>query len=568
MSIHFAIVTTLALLATIHSAPGPSPKVRDLLRADYDTMLYGKEKNSTVGFSVLVADVNGDGLGDLIIGAPYSDGHVKKAVDDAGATFVFFGRKSIDKTVDLAAAADLVIYGATKNENSGFALASGDINGDGLKDIVIGAPLADSALAGKKNDSGITYVVFGKRQFPARVIGLEAGMAEVELQSTAAGEYAGSALATGDFNGDAVDDLLIGAPFTDRSGDDAGAVYVVCGSLSLSGKFDLQQKACATVAGQNTGDRLGMAVKAGDLNADGVDDLVLGALETDSEGDEGRNVGRVHVIFGRKDLPSRLELGRDSGFVLSGSYRDDYVGSAMVVGDVNGDQTADLLVGVPYADRNPPNGPAAEGGAKEEGSEGDAGRALVFLGGKSFLGEHSLRDGGDTLIRGAKGGANHGDHSGGTVAIADVNGDGYGDPIIGAPLADAPKGTREESDLDDVGAVFVTYGGRALPAAIDLSDQFQEAIYGASSNDFFAGLALTKQRAKDSFFGGLANPDSYRKAWMSKQYDRFFSTAVAAGDLNGDGVDDLCIGAPTADGPTAVEKIDDAGVVYVIWGRK
>jgi len=79
-------------------------------------------------------------------------------------------------------------------------------------------------------------------------------------------------------------------------------------------------------------------------------------------------------------------------------------------------------------------------------------------------------------------------------------------------------------------------------------------------------VALTKPRQT---FGGLLNPDSYRKGWITRRYDRMFTKAIATGDINGDGVDDLLVGAPASDGPrSAGRKIDDAGVVYLFLGKK
>ncbi|MDA2933129.1 integrin alpha [Acidobacteria bacterium AH-259-D05] len=560
------IVLCFVFLASLPLVGEEEAAVRDLFSEEYDSMLYGVEKNSAVGFSVAVADVNGDGLADVIMGAIYADARFKKKMNDAGVVYVYFGRKDLDKTIDLSTNTDLIIYGATKRENSGFAVAAGDLNGDGINDIVIGAPLADSRLRGKQNDSGITYVIFGSKEFTQKKIGLETGAADVELHSVKNGEYSGSALAVGDFNGDGVDDVLIGSPFTDRPVNDAGVVYVMYGSKSLSGKYDLEKQASAKIRGSNRGDRLGLALGAGDLNGDGIDDMVLGALETDSADGQISNVGKVTVIFGKEELPSELDLKNDGGFHFHGSYREDFVGTAVAVGDINGDKIDDLMIGVPYADLTPSDMPTEE---KKE-KEADAGKVFVFTGGRNFSGEKYLKDGADILILGAQGGTNYGDHAGGTIAIVDLNGDGYGDMIIGASLADVQGRTRSNPDqMKDVGGVFVQYGAKDLRPAFNLRNGGSEMIFGAYKNDFFGGVALTKQRKKDWFFGGLLNPDTYRKGWMSKRYDRFFSKSIAAGDVNGDGVVDLLVGAPAADGPRSIrQKIDDTGAVYLFLGKK
>ena len=565
----FALCIFLVLIAATDSTAQKQPKIRDLNAGEYDVMIYGVEKNGAIGFSTAVGDVNGDGVADLIIGAMTSDAFFKGKMNDAGVVSIYFGRKTFDRKIDLSTQADVMFYGGAKVEAMGFAVASADLNGDGIRDIIMGAPFADGRIGtGKFNNAGITYVVFGRKTFPDKKVWLEPGKADVELHSVVKGEYSGSALATGDFNGDGLDDVLIGAPFSNQPTNDAGTVYVVCGSKSLSGTRDLGKDACATAHGLESGDRLVLALAGGDLNGDGIGDMVLGALETDAPNGAARNVGQVTVITGRKNLPAQLNLKTDAAFRFSGSYHDDYVGQAMAVADVNGDGIADLMIGVPFADLQPAE-PLAQGeGGKKEEKQADAGRVLIFYGGKDFSGEKTLKEGAPLVLLGVQGGSNYGDHAGGTVALGDLNGDGAADLIVGAPLADVQGRTRTDPEqMKDVGAVFVVYGGKGLPKQVDLQTGADEVIYGAAKNDFLAGVALTKPRKKEGLFG-LMSPDAYRKAWMTIVYDRFFSKAVTAGDINGDGITDLVVAAPAADGPGATEKIDDAGAVYIFFGKK
>jgi hypothetical protein len=562
----FLRVVALALAAVVALPAADGPRVRDLFAEDFDAMFHGVEKNSAAGFSVATGDINGDGLDDLIIGAAIGDALYSKKKNAAGATFVYFGRKELGKIVDLSAQADLVIYGANGLDMSGFAVASGDLNGDGIDDIIIGAPQADSTMKGKQNDSGITYVVFGRKEFSARKIGLEAGAADVELHSTKNGEYSGSSLAVGDVNGDHIADLLIGAPFTDKPLNDAGVVYVVCGSKALAGKMDLSEKACSSVRGRDRGDRLGLAVAAGDLNGDGMDDLVLGALEADGPGAVA-NVGQVVVLLGRTELPRQFNLSEDAAFTFWGSTRYEFVGSALAVADVNGDALDDVVIGVPYADLTPGSAGSEEEEEKEAKEPKDAGKTFVFFGRKDFSGQRSSKDGADVVLLGGQGGTNYGDHAGGCVGAGDLDGDGLAEIVVGAPLADVQGAKRGDPEqMKDVGGVFVVAGSKEMPARIELAEASREAIYGAFKNDFFAGVALTKPRQT---FGGLLNPDTYRKAWVTRRYDRMFTKAIAMGDINGDGAADLLVGAPASDGPrSAGKKIDDAGVVYLFLGKK
>lgn len=548
-----------ALLVASGVAQQPAT-VRDLHAGEFDAMLHGVEKNSATGFSVAVGDVNGDGVADVILGAIGTDSLLKGKINDTGSVSVYFGRKELAKTIDLSRQADLVLYGGNRGDQVGFAVAVADVNGDGIKDVVAGAPPADGRLGKKSNNAGITYVYFGRTAFPQKQVGLDAG-ADVELHSSISHEYSGSALAAGDVNGDGVDDLLIGAPFGDAPVNDAGTVYVVCGSKTLAGKLPLAQTACATVRGLNAGDRLGSGLAAGDVSGDGIADIVAGALEADAPGAD--NSGQVVVLPGRKDLARQLDLRRDALFRFTGGAGSDFVGQALSVGDVNGDGSADLVIGVPYADLT------ATAEKNDVKNETDAGKVVVLYGGSGLRGDRSLKDGRDVVLSGSQGGTLYGDFTGGTIATGDLNGDGTADLVMGAPLADLQDRTRPDPDqMKDVGAVLVRYGAGDLPGNIALPSGADLVIYGATPNDFFGGVALTKRRKSDGF-GGLLNPNSYRKAWMTTVYDRFFSKAIAVGDVNGDGVGDLVAAGPAADGPgTQTQKIDDVGAVFVVLGKR
>jgi hypothetical protein len=541
------------------------PKIRDLFDSDYDAAFYGTIKNSALGFALASGDINGDGLEDLIVGAPFCNFVAKNERQmQAGLVYVYFGRKSLKKTVNLSENADLVIYGAKRLNWAGFALATGDLNGDGIKDILIAAPQADSRLNKKRDNSGITYIIFGRREFPNKELDLKNSVADVELHSTQSKEYSGSALAIGDFNGDKIDDVIIGGPFSDKPKNEAGVVYLVLGRKGLKGKIDLSQNADCTIRGLKKGDRLGLALAAGDLNGDGIDDFVLGAVEADSN--EKKNAGIVSVIFGRSQLPKKLDPQKDAAFTFAGSNDYDYVGTSMAVGDVNGDKIKDLVIGIPYADVLTEDDPQKQdAGRWSRKKESDAGKIAVFYGGNSLSGNRELRNGANVILLGVDGGS-FADNTGAATVVADLNADGIGDLIASAPMADE-KGAKKRShdyQTTDIGAVYIKYGRRDLNAIINLEKDYDTVIYGAFRHDFLGGLALIKLKAFD--FKGMAD---FRKGYESKVYDRFYSKSMAAGDFNGDGIADAAVAAPLADAlRTADMKIDDAGAVYLFFGKR
>ena len=363
---------------------------------------------------------------------------------------------------------------------------AGDVNGDGFADLIVGAVLDDTIFSGA-----------------ARVFsGVDGSLLYTFVGDQPQDHFGFSVSGAGDVNGDGFADVIVGAPFGELesrgsasvfSGKDGSVLYTFCGDL--------------------TADALGISVSdAGDVNGDGFDDVVVGARP---------------VHFGMSDKRegyARVFSGKD-GSVISTFYGekpgDGFGDSVSGAGDVNGDGFPDLIVGVP------------------DDFVLDRGSAWVFSG----------RDG-STLYK--FNGDSAGDHFGFSVSGAgDMNGDGFADLIVGA-FGDDNKthgsgSARVFSGVD--GSVIYTFDGNSpgdwfgwsVSDAGDVNgDGFVDLIVGTNpvSNGIDPGSARVFS-GKDGSILYTLDGDSVD--------DAFGYSVSGAGDVNGDGLADLIVGAPFDD---------------------
>ena len=485
--------------------------------------LTGIDPNDFSGASVSSAgDVNGDGYDDLIIGARFADSNVR----NSGETYVVYGGARAPGTDGVLALSALdgtngfTLTGIDQNDFSGRSVSSaGDVNGDGYDDLIIGASRADP---NGKRSAGETYVVYGGASAPGADGVLELSTLDDTNGFTLTGidrdDFSGvSVSSAGDVNGDGYDDLIIGAPGADPNGVGSGETHVVYGGARAPGKGGVLAVSALdgtngfTLTGIDRGDQSGGSVSsAGDVNGDGYDDLIIGARGADPNGDRS---GETHVVYGGARAPGTdgvlalSALDGTNGFTLTG------IGAAVLsAGDVNGDGYDDLIIGAPGAD---PNG------------ESGAGETYVVYGGASAPGTDGVLE--LSALNGTNGftvtGINSRDYSGGSVSSAgDVNGDGYDDLIIGAFRAD-PDGKNS------AGETYVVHGGARAPG---MDGVLNLALLDAN------GFTLTGIDPGDESGGSVSS----------------------AGDVNGDGYDDLIIGASGADPNEAFS----AGETYVVYG--
>ncbi len=302
-------------------------------------VINGENAGDLSGSSVSGAgDVNGDGLADLIVGSP----------GNAGASYVVFGKSDTTSTElsDIAAGVGgFVIKGQSAGDHLSVS-GAGDVNGDGLADLIVGSP-------GGASSFGNSYVVFGKNDNTDAVDLSKLGNGGFVINGQSAGDQSGFSVASaGDVNGDGLSDLLVGAYWSNPAADiDAGRSYVVFGKTDTAA-VDLSAIANGiggfVINGQNGGDLSGISVaSAGDLNGDGLTDLIIGAKYGSPA--TGSHAGISYVVFGKTDTAavdlSAIAEGR-GGFVINGENANDVSGiSVASAGDINGDGLNDLIVG-------------------------------------------------------------------------------------------------------------------------------------------------------------------------------------------------------------------------------
>jgi hypothetical protein len=454
-------------------------------------VINGVSGNDRSGLSVSGAgDVNGDGLADLIVGAYRDDPNAT----DAGASFVVFGKATTSKIelsdVD-AGTGGFTINGVSAGDKSGFSVSNaGDVNGDGLSDLIVGARYDDPNAA----DAGASFVVFGKASTSKiELSDVDAGTGGFTINGVSAGDQSGVSVSNaGDVNGDGLADVIVGA-FRDDPNfkSNSGASFVVFGK-STTTKIELSDVEAGTggfvINGVSGSDQSGLSVSgAGDVNGDGLADLIVGAYRDDPN---ATDAGASFVVFGKATTTtvelSDVEAGT-GGFVINGVSAGDISGQAVSgAGDVNGDGLTDLIVGARYDD---PNGATS-------------GAAFVVYG-KSDTTAVELSDveagtGGFVLN-----GVSAGDQAGTSVSAAgDVNGDGGADVIVGA--------RNDDPNATDAGASFVIFGTPAPVTAVTPSTPSTDlpstnAVTNADGTASFTLANATGASARGVLIEGTGN---------------------------------------------------------------
>lgn len=487
-----ALVLLPALASAASAAPLP-PSGTLTLPGDADVTFTGENGTASGAAVAPAGDVDGDGTLDLLVGDP---GANPARRDGAGTVYVVFGPLT-DGPVTLAEmrGRGIRIDGAAAGDRLGTAAASaGDVDGDGLGDVILGAPRND-------DEPGAAYLIFGRRS-AGEVDLASRGSRAVRFHLGGVHDHTGITVGSApDMDGDGRPELLIGA---DRAGFEKestnlppGAAFVVFAKATTDDVDlgNLGDRGIRLDGAAGSGAGLGLA-GAPDVNGDGRGDVLVGAPTFGARAAEGSpfrprpesGSGRAYVVFGAA-TPGRVDLADlgDRGITVTAAPGDDFLGiSPFALGDVTGDGVADLAVGAPYADRN---------------EREDSGSVHVVAG-QQTPGTIDLAADGRPGFRVDGGVAD--DRLGTWIDdVPDVDGDGRGELLLAARGADALS-------RDDAGAAYVVFGA-AEPRDLDLS-----------------GLRERGYR--------IAGPER----------DSRVGSVVGLGDLDGDGRGDLAVGAPGA----------------------
>lgn len=445
--------------------------------ATADVTITGEASSDLFTTSLTTGDFNADGEVDLAVGAPYAASF--------GRTYIFYNDGSIPTT---GATADVIITGDAFDE-FGTSLASGDLNADGRADLVVGIRWA------YPSDIGRAYIFYNDGAYPSG-----AASADVTITGEQSEDWFSKSLITGDFNADGKIDLAVGAP-QQTSGSYRGKVYMYTMNDAVTG-------------GEASSNYFGEVLTAGDFNADGKTDLLVGAPGYST------STGRAYIFYGGGALDVSVS---SADVVITGNASSDAFGSSVVAEDFNANGTIDFAVGA-------------------DGYSSDTGRAYIFYNDGTIP---TAANSADVIVTGNT----SGDKFGYSLTAGDLNADGEVDLVVGA---------HEYSGT--TGRAYILYNDGSYPTTANTANVIitgeSNSIFGSSltAGDFNAdskvdlavGGRFSAAAGRVYIFyndGSIPTTAATADVTITGETTDSFGFAVASGDLNADGKTDLTVGA-------------------------
>ncbi|MDR6808330.1 hypothetical protein J2Y45_005320 [Dyadobacter sp. BE34] len=513
----------IRITVDVHHAAYPvtiDPIVENGSPANANALFASSQADALLGFSVASAgDVNSDGYSDVLAGAPHYD----NGEDNEGAAFLYYGSANGLNPVPT------LLESNQAHAGMGYSVSSaGDINNDGFSDIALGTPFYDN---GQPNE-GVVFVHFGS---PKGIKPIPAVM----LEGNQAGAQFGMAVAlAGDVNNDSYSDLIVGASEFDKGQLNEGAAVVYYGS-----KVGIDPNKMTILEMNQSISGMGTSVAgAGDVNSDGFSDVLVGAPFYDQgESDEGAAFVYLGGVQGISPAPT----------IIQSNQADAHLGTSLAcAGDLNGDGFSDIILGAPHYDK----------------VYSDQGLVKIHLGSANGINANTPI----TLV-----GQQMEEEFGRAVACAgDVEGDGYADIMIASLMqgknllhegvvmlfSGIPAGIHKKPASVFKSGQANAYLGQSLASAGDVDgDGYSDIVIGAHLYDH----TQNNEGAIMVWHGGASGPNTAAALNASQPESALGYSVSGAGDVDGDGYDDVIVGAPHYDNGQSEE-----GVAFLFKGTR